>query len=87
MERSKNKRNMGGRIEYEKKLISFLRGKKCKVKKTEDGLIIFFFEGFYGAISFDAHKDIKWFNENSFGMIIGRKKIETVKEELAKLLI
>lgn len=87
MERSKNTRNLEKRAEYEKKLIAFLRRKKCKVKKTEDGLIVFFFEGFYGAISFEAHKDIKWFDDNSFGMVIGRKKIETVEEELGKLLI
>lgn len=70
----------------EKKLISFLKKKKCKVKKTEDGLIVFFFEGFYGAISLNANKEIEWFNENSFGMVIGRKKWELVQKELDEVL-
>lgn len=77
---------MGKRLEDEKRLIAFLKRKKCKVKKTEDGLIVFFFEGFYGVLSFEAHKDIKWFNDNSFGMNIGRKKIEAVEKELSELL-
>lgn len=71
-----------------KKIETFLKRKHCKVVRANEDLVLFFFEGFYGAVGTNKVKDdIKWYNDNSFGIILNSRNMKTVKEELAKVLI
>lgn len=72
----------------EKEVTAFLKRRGCKVLAVDDEFLVFFLEGFYGAVFFDRKHmlDLKWFQNNSYGVIINRRNWEEVKKELKEIL-
>lgn len=79
-----------------KKIVSFLKRKKCKVIEIGAGTVLFFKEQFYGALEVKAHKNstkqplqqdnVDWFNANSYGRFVYQENWDEVKKELEELL-
>lgn len=69
------------------KLETLIKRKHCKVIRANEDLILFFKEGFYGAVGTPNNADeIKWFNDNSYGIVLNTRNFDKVKEELNETL-
>lgn len=95
---------MAEEAKLQSEIIKWLRSKGCKVIKQNASVygqkgtpdLLFFAQGFYGALEVKAHKNSKkqplqqenidWFNENSYGRFVYKENWPEVKAELEQML-
>ena len=87
---------MEKQLRFDKTVERWLKRKKCKVLRTDDGMLVAFKEGWWGWFEVKKSRNapcrplqpekIEWAKANSYGVIVYPENFEKIKEDLEEIL-